>query len=232
MSAIIRFEGIDIIANVKRVRTLRLSIKRDGSPQLTIPLGMNENIVLDFLQKNAQWLHTHVTKAKERYTQQKNLTQHAYTQGEFFQFLGKAYTLQIEHHNAPVHVTLTPDNKLLVQLRKDSSSTTLQRAINTWYHKQIQRIITQLLDQWLPIMQEGPLCEIRYKNMVSRWGSIKPQQRIVCFNLRLVFYPIEAIEQVVVHELCHLKEPSHNANFHALMAHYLPDYKQRKLLLQ
>lgn len=93
----------------------------------------------------------------------KNLTQHAYTQGESFQFLGKAYTLQIEHHNAPVHVTLTPDNKLLVQLRKDSSSTTLQRAINTWYHKQIQRIITQLLDQWLPIMQEGPLCEIRYK---------------------------------------------------------------------
>lgn len=71
MSAIIRFEGIDIIANVKRVRTLRLSIKRDGSPQLTIPLSMNENIVLDFLQKNAQWLHTHVTKAKERYTQQK-----------------------------------------------------------------------------------------------------------------------------------------------------------------
>lgn len=51
MSAIIRFEGIDIIANVKRVRTLRLSIKRDGSPQLTIPLSMNENIVLDFLQK-------------------------------------------------------------------------------------------------------------------------------------------------------------------------------------
>ena len=81
-------------------------------------------------------------------------------------------------------------------------------------------------------MNEAPLNEIRLKNMVSRWGSMKPQQRIVCFNLRMIFYPIEAIEQVVVHELCHLKEPSHNARFHALMAHYLPDYKQRKLLLR
>lgn len=231
MSSIIHFEGIDIIANIKRVKMLRLSIKRDGSPQLTIPIGLSESIVHSFLQKNAQWLHTHVAKAQERHVQRLNMLQHTFTQGEHFQFLGQTYTLQIKHHDAPAQVTATTDGTLLVQVRDDRRNV-LQQAINTWYIKEFQRIIKQLLDYWLPIMNESPLNEIRLKNMVSRWGSMKPQQRIVCFNLRMIFYPIEAIEQVVVHELCHLKEPSHNARFHALMAHYLPDYKQRKLLLR
>ena len=69
-------------------------------------------------------------------------------------------------------------------------------------------------------MNEKPLRAVQYKLWKSKWGTMMPTARIATFNIRLIFYPKEAIESVVVHELCHLKEPSHNVRFHALMAHY------------
>ena len=40
------------------------------------------------------------------------------------------------------------------------------------------------------------------------------------------------IELVVVHELTHLMEPSHNRHFHELMSHYLPEYRKLQRDLQ
>jgi predicted metal-dependent hydrolase len=45
-------------------------------------------------------------------------------------------------------------------------------------------------------------------------------------------YPEEAVDLVVVHELCHIKEKNHGPRFYALLEQYLPDYKERKKLLK
>ena len=44
--------------------------------------------------------------------------------------------------------------------------------------------------------------------------------------------PEEAIDLVVVHELCHIREKNHGPRFYALLEQYLPDYKERKKLLK
>ena len=64
------------------------------------------------------------------------------------------------------------------------------------------------------------------KPMISRWGRCNVKTRAICFSTYLLLLPEWCVEHVVVHELCHLLEPSHNARFHALMDKYFPRWKE------
>ena len=70
---------------------------------------------------------------------------------------------------------------------------------------------------------------ISYRPMISRWGVCKVKERSICFSTYLLLLPDLCIEHVVVHELCHLLEPSHNARFHRLMDNYFPQWRKARL---
>ena len=65
----------------------------------------------------------------------------------------------------------------------------------------------------------------------TRFGSCSPRNRL-CFSCFLMNYPEEAIDLVVVHELCHIREKNHGPGFYALLSQYLPDHRERKKLLR
>ena len=65
----------------------------------------------------------------------------------------------------------------------------------------------------------------------KRYGSCNGKNSI-CFSCFLMRYPEEAIDLVVVHELCHIKEKNHGPRFYALLAQYLPDHKERNKLFR
>lgn len=228
---LINFEGINIEATRKRVKTLRLYINREGIAKLTIPLGMPSEVVTSFLLKNKEWLIKALIRSNEKIKIQKEQTQHQMIEGELFSFLGKKYPLHISLNQTITKVELK-DDTLVVSSPHHLKANQLRAAVNTWYFNQLKEIITKLINHWLPIMNEHPLNATYIKVWKSRWGCMNPSKRTASFNLRLIFYPHEAIESVVVHELCHLKECSHNTYFHSLMRHYLPDYKQRELHLK
>ena len=69
---------------------------------------------------------------------------------------------------------------------------------------------------------------VRYKAMISRWGVCNVKDRSICFSAYLLLLPQWCVEYVVVHELCHLLEPSHNARFHSLMDKYFPRWKDAR----
>ena len=67
-----------------------------------------------------------------------------------------------------------------------------------------------------------------YKAMISRWGVCNVKDKSICFSAYVLLLPEWCVEHVVVHELCHLLEPSHNARFHALMDKYFPRWKEAR----
>ena len=76
---------------------------------------------------------------------------------------------------------------------------------------------------------------VYYKAMISRWGvcNVKEddgehQSSSICFSAYVLLLPEWCVEHVVVHELCHLLEPSHNARFHALMDKFFPRWKEAR----
>ena len=65
----------------------------------------------------------------------------------------------------------------------------------------------------------------------KRFGSCSSEGNI-CFSYRLMLYPEEAREYVIVHELAHLKEMNHSARFYKIVESVLPDYKLRRKMLK
>ena len=72
---------------------------------------------------------------------------------------------------------------------------------------------------------------IRITETRSRYGSCS-SRKVISFSCFLMLCPEEAIDLVVVHELCHIREKNHGPRFYALLEHYLPDYRERKKLLR
>ena len=91
--------------------------------------------------------------------------------------------------------------------------------------QELKRHIQQLINKWEPVMgvkSDG----FTIKKMKTRWGSCNVQSHHLNFNLMLARVPDECVEYVVVHELTHLLEASHNDRFWSLMEFYLPGSRQ------
>ena len=76
-----------------------------------------------------------------------------------------------------------------------------------------------------------PAPQLRVRKMRSRWGSCS-RSAVITLNLELIRMPLPCIDYVITHELCHLVEFNHGPRFYALQARFIPDWKERKRLLE
>lgn len=115
--------------------------------------------------------------------------------------------------------------------REEGLRTMTDRSVTDEESARLKEQISRFAAKWEPVM--GVHCERwTIRDMKSRWGSCTVTKKTIRLNLQLAKKPEECVEYVVVHELTHLLEPSHNARFHAYMKTYLPDYKERKRRLE
>lgn len=90
------------------------------------------------------------------------------------------------------------------------------------------RVLTEpMIERYSKVMGVSP-SSVRYKPMISRWGMCNVKERSICYSTYLLLLPDWCVEHVVVHELCHLLEPSHNARFHTLMDKYYPRWNEAR----
>ena len=94
---------------------------------------------------------------------------------------------------------------------------------------QAQAVLPERVAHWSAIMGVHPT-GLRITTARKRYGSCSSKGSL-CFSCYLMCCPEEAEELVVVHELCHLREMNHGHGFYALLERYLPDWKERKKLL-
>lgn len=96
----------------------------------------------------------------------------------------------------------------------------------------VQAFVPALIEKWAPAMGvEDRVGTLAFRDMTSRWGSCQPATGRICINIRLAAYPPQCLEYVVVHELCHFLERGHGPRFRALMTRFLPDWRERRALL-
>ena len=102
---------------------------------------------------------------------------------------------------------------------------------------QIQSLITRAkailpekTEYWAKIMGVTPT-GVRITRAKKRFGSCSPENRIA-YSYRLMAYPEEAIDYVVVHELSHIRHKNHSPDFYAFVARFLPDHKAREAILK
>ena len=91
----------------------------------------------------------------------------------------------------------------------------------------LRTLIEPMVEQHSQAMGVCPQ-SINFRAMISRWGVCNVRNKSICFSLYLLLLPEWCVEHVVVHELCHLLEPSHNARFHALMDRFYPRWREAR----
>ena len=96
--------------------------------------------------------------------------------------------------------------------------------------KEANEILPLMTAHWAKVMGVVP-ASVRITGAKTRFGSCSPTNGI-CYSWRLMAYPREAQEYVVVHELAHILEKNHSARFYALVARYLPDWQKRQAILR
>ena len=95
---------------------------------------------------------------------------------------------------------------------------------------QIEEAAPPLIAEWEPRLGVK-IRRLVFRRMKARWGSCNPTRRTVCLNTELSKRPRECLEYVIVHELAHLLEPTHNARFKAIMDRVLPRWREARELL-
>ena len=105
-----------------------------------------------------------------------------------------------------------------------------EKAFLSWRRRLLAEAVMALLPPWEARMgvKAG---SIRFREMVSRWGSCQTVTGHITLNLRLGLVPPECMEYVLVHELCHLIHPDHSPAFHDEMTCLMPDWEARKTRL-
>ena len=93
--------------------------------------------------------------------------------------------------------------------------------------KRLKALVEPMVERHAKDMGVKPSI-VYYKPTISRWGQCNVKDRSICISAYVLLLPEWCVEHVVVHELCHLLEPSHNARFHALMDKFFPRWKEAR----
>ena len=93
--------------------------------------------------------------------------------------------------------------------------------------KRLKSLVVPMVERHAKEMGVQP-SSVYYKPTISRWGQCNVRDRSICISVYVLLLPEWCVEHVVVHELCHLLEPSHNARFHALMDKYFPRWREAR----
>ena len=95
---------------------------------------------------------------------------------------------------------------------------------------QARAVLPEKVAYWSQVMGLSPT-GIKITAARKRYGSCSGKNSL-CFSCFLMEKPEAAIDLVVVHELCHIREKNHGPRFYALLAQYLPDHRERQKLLR
>ena len=219
---LIEINGLAVTLLRKRVKNINLRIRRTGEVQISAPQRISMSIIYHFLHNKRSWIELH----RQRLQLLKQHTSQNLIAGEYIHFQGKKYELHLYEIPINPHIELD-DKQLHFFVKPGSSQSDKELLLRAWYHTQMQQCLPALLSKWQTLMNVQ-IIKVNLKHMKSRWGSCHPQKKHITLNVRLMEKPLTCLEYVIVHELVHLFEASHNQRFYALMSHYLPNWKQIK----
>ena len=218
--------GIEATLIRKNVKNLLVTIvPPDGEVRVNAPKLMPETLIRAFLLQKADWIRTHAEKVRKAHANEPK----DYESGETVRLFGQVYPLCVLENQKKNGVTLEAD-RIVLSLRGDAPKEKREVILNEWLRERLKAEIEHFLPLWSGYTGLVPSAWA-VRDMTSRWGSCNTKTRKINLNLQLVHYPLQCLEYVILHELCHIRVHGHGADFKALLDRYMPDWKARKKLL-
>lgn len=210
----------------KDIRNVHLSVHPpQGRVSISAPHRMSLETVRLFAIAKLDWIRR---QQKELLAQEREPVREYLSRESHFVW-GRRCLLVVSERDEPPAIGLQ-HNRLHLGLRPGTPTDKRHALVEAWYRDQVRLALPDLVAQWQPVL--GVEASGFYvRRMRTRWGSCNPLARTIRLNTDLAKKPRECLEYVLVHELVHLLEPTHNARFVSLMNRFMPRWQEYRKAL-
>lgn len=211
----------------KPIKHLRIHVlPPDGAVQVAAPHSFTDMAIRLAFIARTPW----IKKQQQAFAEQSRQTKREWVSGECHYLWGKAYRLQVVEHTGRHEVRYGKDNYLQLWVREGTTDANKAKVLHSFYREELAKKVPPLLAKWQKRIGVTVL-EWRTRKMKTKWGSCNIEAQRLLLNLELAQKPIACLEYVLVHEMVHLLERHHNTRFVAYMDKFMPDWRERRALL-
>lgn len=215
--------GIDIQVTKKKIKNMYIRVlPPDGGVQIAVPEDTSDDAIRMFAVSRIAW----VKRQKQKFTDQARQTKRQYVSGESYYVWGRRYRLEVVYSAARNAVYIS-GNKLVLQVRRESTDKQRENTLNDWYRDQLKLAIPPALEKCEKIVGVQA-AEWHVKNMRTKWGSCIPERKRIWLNLQLAKKYPDCLEYVIIHELVHMLERNHSDSFREHMDKFYPTWRTVK----
>lgn len=215
-----QIDDIAVTVVFKNIRRINLRVcPPEGEVRVSAPLRAPMALIREFVESKLRWIRR----------QQELMRIHSqqlvcnYEDGERHSVWGRCYRLQLRERQGRPYVE-TQNGSVLMCVPPGTDRTQRRIIMEKWYCKLVAEEAPPLIARWEPVIGVE-VFRISVRWMKSRWGSCSIRTRGISLNAELAKRSPSCLEYIVVHEMSHLLEPSHNFRFRGLMDRFMPAWR-------
>ncbi len=238
-------EGRSISCQItyKKRKTLGIYIDVYGNIELRVPKATRDQAIDKLIDSKWKWIITRSDEMKER---TKGFKEKVYEDGETFLYLGQHFPIRLKVDpaikKAKVKFESLPsgsksDDEIRMETRGEDNrgilieapcdeEDVLKKAMTRFYKQQCKKIVESRIRHYQPQFKMKPK-SITISSNKKNWGSCSSLRELT-FNWKLAMAPMEVVDYVVVHEMCHMVHMNHDRSFWRLVGKFIPDYETRQ----
>ena len=201
----------------KQVKNINMRISSKGEVVVSANPFVPMDKIDDFVSSKVSWIVKHQKSMQER-------SQKSMIDDKHIVLFGNS--LKIRKTTGKYnHVSYDKDT-LYVQCREQADP---EKVIRQFLDKLCRDVFLDIATLTFRSLSNYHLefPDVKIRDMKSRWGSCTPAKNSITLNRKLIHYPFELIEYVVLHEFVHFIQPNHSKAFYNIIENYMPDYKTR-----
>ena len=218
-------DGLEFEVIRKNIKHVYLrALLPDGRLQVSSPWHLDIESIQSLIRTKRDWIEARQTGIELA----RRAAVSEVTNGELLPIWGNNFPLRIIEKNEAPRIDFDEKTIILV-IRPETGLDKKKQLIKKWYARQVREEALYLIPKWESVIGVKS-SRLFIQKMKSRWGSCNIQNGNIRLNSELAKFPKAALEHVVVHELVHLLEPSHNKRFYSFMDEFMPNWKELKAL--
>jgi predicted metal-dependent hydrolase len=219
-----RIYDLEIETVKKDIKNIHIGVyPPNGRVRIAAPLKTTDEAIELLIISKMAW----IKRQQLKFRQQERQTKREYVSGESHYFLGNRYRLDVLQTNSTPKIEIKRKAYINMYIKPETPLRKREKLMNDFYRSELKKQIPNLLQKWQKItgLQVN---EVRIKKMKTKWGTCNPKCRRIWINLELAKKPRHCLEYVLVHEMAHFIEKSHNEKFQLLLKSYIHNWEQCK----
>ena len=220
---LLKVGGISVEVVRKDIKHLHLGVyPPEGRVRVAAPLHLDDEAVRLAVISRLAWIR----RKRDGFRRQEREARREFVSGESHYFEGQRYRLDVIDSPGPTGIRLRGNARIAMQVRPGTGRDARETMLYAWYRARLRERIPAWATRWEPRIGVQ-VADWRVRRMKTRWGTCNPAARRIWLNSELAKKPLPCIEYVVVHEMAHLVEPTHNDRFREILDGVIPQWRLR-----